>query len=376
MESRKPPRQGSVATPKDLLHGPVGDAGLLETGPMGGISECLVEGKRLDLGVQADLGGPSAARLGFEGVHERPPGTAPPCLGPDRHPLRLAGSVGQHAQACRAEKALLGRGEEVGAVRIEAVRFFFGGHPLLVHEDLDPEGEQLGKTLVGNDLDADHGAILCQNRPVNFLGHAVVAGEHRDEPRFVLGAMLPDLTAMAGGRMRGVEDADLAEGVRHHHAADEVFHATPIFARLVTETTRELQERGLRRGPARAVGHVGIELLLDGWWVRQYGVPATYDEALRTAPALESALQWRGPVAPDLLGRACTRLLELDIAAGYARPREVAARLARVLSRRPRLAFADGETEIVAEWAEGASSALGDQAEALFDEVRRGLGQG
>ncbi len=210
---------------------------------------------------------------------------------------------------------------------------------------------------------------------MNFLGHAVLAGEHRDEPRFVLGAMLPDLTVMAGGRMRGVDDADLAEGVRHHHAGDAVFHGTPTFGRLVAETTRELQQRGLRRGPARAVGHVGIELLLDGWWVRRHGVPRAYDDALRAGPALESALRWRGPVAPDLLGRACTRLLELDVAAGYARPAEVAARLRRVLSRRPRLAFQGDEPALVAEWAAEASRGIEHDAEALFDEVRRGLGQ-
>ena len=41
---------------------------------------------------------------------------------------------------------------------------------------------------------------------MNFFGHAVAALALDDEPRFIFGAMLPDLVSMAGARLGRVAD--------------------------------------------------------------------------------------------------------------------------------------------------------------------------
>src|SRR6187431_2746251 len=100
--------------------------------------------------------------------------------------------------------------------------------------------------------------------PVNFFGHAVMAALENDAPRFVLGAMLPDLTTMAGARLERVHDDEVAAGVAHHHEIDRAFHGCAPFVRMCASALEELEARGVSRAAARAVGHVGSELLIDG----------------------------------------------------------------------------------------------------------------
>src|SRR5262245_48694449 len=95
------------------------------------------------------------------------------------------------------------------------------------------------------------------SRRMNFFGHAAVAQREREEPRFVLGAMLPDFCGMAGVRMSPPEDAALAEGVALHHATDRAFHAAPVFVSLCASALAQLEADGVARASARAVGHVG-----------------------------------------------------------------------------------------------------------------------
>jgi len=210
---------------------------------------------------------------------------------------------------------------------------------------------------------------------MNFLGHAVVAIDHDSDARFVLGAMLPDFATMVGLRLAEVRDSVVASGVALHHETDAVFHATPTFIELVNTTTAELREAGVRRGPARAVGHIGVELLLDGWWVRGHGVPDGYEQALEVAASVESRLSWRAEAPDDVLARACRRLQELEIAAGYADPALVTRRLERILRDRPRLAMDANERGLIEDWTHDAVPRIAAVAPALWKEIRRGLEQ-
>jgi len=225
-------------------------------------------------------------------------------------------------------------------------------------------------------------------RGVNFFGHAWLAAGRNADPRFVLGAMLPDLAPMAGLRLRGANDAALSAGIAHHLAVDAAFHALPAFQMLAADAARELRRAGLRRGPARGASHIGLELLLDGWLARRCGVPGAYRAALVQAPQLgallrfapghrfraQSATAHRGATGatggmawtfPEL----CRKLAASPLPEAYAEPGFTAARVAAALARRPRLALTPAERSACAVWLRPTARTLSATAEALLDAV-------
>ncbi|HEX8803796.1 MAG TPA: hypothetical protein VF743_06375, partial [Acidimicrobiales bacterium] len=146
-----------------------------------------------------------------------------------------------------------------------------------------------------------------------------------------LGAVLPDLASMARVRPdRERLPAAVRAGVRCHVVTDAAFHAHPAFRSGAAALRDELVGEGLAVGPARAVGHVGWELLLDGTLV---GGPD--DEAL-------SAALGRAEVALDALDepgrRRWRRLLaHRPLRLRYDDPWWIAERLVAILGDRPRL---------------------------------------
>jgi hypothetical protein len=115
---------------------------------------------------------------------------------------------------------------------------------------------------------------------MNFFGHAVVASWKNPLPAFVLGAMLPDFANMVGTRLSQPEEPALASGVAFHHRTDHVFHENAVFRELVAGARVELSRLGLSRGSARAVAHVGVEILLDGVLAGDEAASAAYRAAL------------------------------------------------------------------------------------------------
>ena len=112
--------------------------------------------------------------------------------------------------------------------------------------------------------------------------------------------MLPDLQRMAACRLDPALTAVQA-GVRHHHAADEAFHHLPSFVGVVAAARRWLSGRGVPRGPAMALAHVGVELLLDGAWSsKDAAALRAFRDALR-AP-IEDALRWADATARGRFG--------------------------------------------------------------------------
>lgn len=218
-------------------------------------------------------------------------------------------------------------------------------------------------------------------RGVNFFGHAWLAAGRNADPRFVLGAMLPDLAPMAGLRLRGADDAALSAGIAHHLAVDAAFHALPTFQMLTADAARALQRAGVRRGPARGAAHIGIELLLDGWLARRCGVPDAYRTALAYAPQLGALLRFAsGRLRAQNTTRAtggaawtfpelCRKLAASPLPEAYAEPSYTAARVAAALARRPRLALNPAERNACAAWLRPAARTLAASAESLLDAL-------
>jgi hypothetical protein len=186
---------------------------------------------------------------------------------------------------------------------------------------------------------------------MNFFGHAVVGLWHSDDARFVLGTMLPDLCGMLGIRASRAEDVKIAElsaGIDFHHRTDAAFHGCDRFVALCSQTVDALTTQGVGRGTARAIGHVGTELLLDGLLSKQRDARAVYTRALTLAVddrLSESVLVDAGEQAR--MHKGLERLRRSAIPEAYSKPAFVADRLQWILSSRPRLAMQPHDAPIV-----------------------------
>lgn len=180
-----------------------------------------------------------------------------------------------------------------------------------------------------------HRRVERQTDPVNVLGHTYVAAAWPTSDRsFHLGAVLPDLASMARVRLdRGRSAGPLADGIRCHHRVDAVFHDDPVFRQGSAALRRDLLGEGVPTGPARAIGHAGWELLLDGVLV---GTPT--EEAYRRA--LGSAVDATSSIVPEDRERwrsfASHRSIP-TVVFRYDDPGWVAERLFGMLEHRPRL---------------------------------------
>jgi hypothetical protein len=181
---------------------------------------------------------------------------------------------------------------------------------------------------------------------VNVLGHSHVAlAVGVDAPDYVLGAVLPDLASMARVRLdRSRLEGAVADGVRCHVAADAAFHTAPEFVRGSGAIRDDLRARGVAAGPARAIGHVGWELLLDGTLL---GSPAraAYARALERGDGVGAAVREAHRPRWTRLLASRDRLPHLP----YDDPGWVAERLVSILEPRPSLRVPVEQVPVVAE---------------------------
>jgi hypothetical protein len=209
---------------------------------------------------------------------------------------------------------------------------------------------------------------------VNFFGHAVVASYRSNDAGFVLGAMLPDFATMLGARPPEASGT-LALGIAFHHETDRVFHDSPAFRRLQAEARRTLREMGLSRPSALAVGHIGVEILLDAALAEDRVAVAAYLSALDAAgeARVTEQIAWNDAALGKQFDLLCGALRARGVTAETRRAESTALRVTRALATRPRLRLEGDGERIVREWAEATGPAVAAEAPAWLDDIRQSL---
>ncbi len=210
---------------------------------------------------------------------------------------------------------------------------------------------------------------------MNVAGHVAVAMRlHPDRPRVWLGAALPDIGAMGRFRLMGDSaDTDVRTGIAVHHATDDAFHRHASFTGVMARLRSDLDDDGIGRGPARAVAHVGPELLIDGRLLDQDDVidaiDAAFAEIENLGPALSTLVERDG----EAWGQHLSRVAGWGLPTDYADPQAVARRLHRILLRRPRLAFPDDQVGPIGQRLAAEQPAIDDALPDLVDDLEATL---
>jgi hypothetical protein len=216
---------------------------------------------------------------------------------------------------------------------------------------------------------------------MNFFGHAALAVAHFAEASpgleterlatLCAGAMLPDFVGMLRLSRPLAVDPLLARGVAFHHKSDEAFHDLPAFQRLSRQAFAWLSERHLPRGPARAVAHIGIEMLLDEVLAGERAARDGYRAALRLP--LDSLMSFTVPGDAERLTALRRALLERAATEQAPPPELVAERIARTLSRRPRLATDAAGQALFGTWVALSRPLVAAEAPEIFAMLRERL---
>jgi hypothetical protein len=209
---------------------------------------------------------------------------------------------------------------------------------------------------------------------VNFFSHAAIAGSYSTEPLFVFGAMLPDFVSMVRARQPIVREHSMEAGVRFHHATDAVFHELRHFRDLCAWSRDELAARGVPRGPCRALAHVGVELLLDGYLSHDAAATSAYLTALAAGSDAGRCgqVQFRSDDEAERFAHLARVLSERGVSS-HAPAELLLLRLKNTLAGRPRLAVPSSAEPHVLEWVEQASARVVASAGPLLAELHAEL---
>jgi hypothetical protein len=215
---------------------------------------------------------------------------------------------------------------------------------------------------------------------MNFFGHAVIASR-REAARggvraeFVLGAMLPDFASMLRVRPPQATSSALDEGLRFHHATDDAFHGSESFLEFSRQASSFLAAEGLSRGSARAVAHVGVELLLDAALAHESSANEAYLSALDAALTKSTAghIKWAAAEHEAKFQHLCHSLRARGALRGDASAELVAERLRSILAGRPRLALDEAGQSVVRDWVVTTRPLIVSRAELLVGEVEQRL---
>ena len=215
---------------------------------------------------------------------------------------------------------------------------------------------------------------------MNFFGHALIAqrsevarGPVRAE--FVLGSMLPDFATMLRTRSPRATLDPLRAGLAFHHATDDAFHGSASFLEFSGQASRFLSGRGLSRGSARAVAHVGVELLLDGAFAQENAANEAYLYAVECAltERVASHIHWQTEAEQARFQHLCHSLKRRGAFITDTPAELVAERLRTILADRPRLAMDDAGQSVVREWIVIARPMIVSGAALLLREVQQRL---
>ena len=182
--------------------------------------------------------------------------------------------------------------------------------------------------------------------------------------------MLPDFEAMVGVPLLAVRDPDIQRGIDLHHRTDDEFHRAPAFFASCAHALNALTEAGVRRGTARAVGHIGSEMFLDGWLVRERSHIDDYLSALELDT--NALLDWSDQ--GQAFSKLQARLGIWGAPRDYAEPAFVLARLRDALRRRLALAVQEDEAARVADYLPSLQRMVEQRAPELLKELQDALG--
>ncbi|MCA9643137.1 MAG: hypothetical protein H6718_05925 [Polyangiaceae bacterium] len=212
---------------------------------------------------------------------------------------------------------------------------------------------------------------------MNFFGHLAVATWYSQDAAHHLGAMLPDLATMLGTTAPTAEGGSIAAGIELHHRTDAVFHGCEHFRELNSQAFATLERQGVPRGAARAVAHIGTEILLDGVLAEHSATRTAFQAALEhgTTRERELGLDWRRPPPEGRLAQLCRVIAERDILKDSQLPERVAYRLDRILGHRPRLRIPASHLPLVEAWAEQAREEVRARADGLLTQIAQGLAE-
>jgi len=215
---------------------------------------------------------------------------------------------------------------------------------------------------------------------MNFFGHAVIARRHefaqgRLRPAFILGAMLPDFASMLRVRPPLASHPEVSAGVRFHHLTDDAFHGSESFLEFSRRASTTLGAQGLSRGSARAVGHVGVELLLDAALAREPGANEAYLLALESATddRIASTIRWETSDSIERFRHLCHTLSSRGKIRGDATAEVFADRLHAILATRPRLALDDAGHSVVRDWVVTTRPLIASEAPSWLRDIERRL---
>lgn len=166
---------------------------------------------------------------------------------------------------------------------------------------------------------------------------------------FVLGAMLPDLISMArmGGNRTQLASADLKAGWDFHLRTDEVFHRTKSFQVLNRAALDHFTRLNIRKGPARACAHIGVEMLIDATLAEDDRYHAPYVQALRWGARQAHEFGHLDSGQGTRLFALLEHLADQGPKIHNANPERLAFRLERTLYDRPQLRPTDSELQEV-----------------------------
>ena len=214
---------------------------------------------------------------------------------------------------------------------------------------------------------------------MNFFGHALIAQRNEAtrgavRAEFVLGAMLPDFASMLRARPPSSTDAVVEAGLRFHHLTDDAFHGSRAFLEFSGQASSFLGSHGLSRGSARAVAHVGVELLLDAALVDDRANEA-YLSAIECGltARVSDHIHWLDSDAKARFKHLCHSLESRGAVRADTSPELIAQRLRNILEGRPRLALDEQGQSVVRDWAMTARPAIVRGARELLLEVERRL---
>jgi hypothetical protein len=182
--------------------------------------------------------------------------------------------------------------------------------------------------------------------------------------------MLPDFETMVRVPLTEVRDPDIQRGIDLHHRTDETFHQAPAFLAFCARSLDELAGAGVRRGTARAVGHIGSEMFLDGWLAREQAHIDDYLAALELD--VDGLLGWQDD--GHAFSKLHKRLTLWGAPHDYAEPSFVLARLTDALRLRPALAVLEDQAAQVAEFLPSLQQMVERDAPELLHELQDALG--